>query len=106
MNIIAKRGHIYRVALEQDSTVLGLILSNDRLNGEYDEYVTAQVAASKDHEGTGGAVRLKSGDPVFGYVICRDIGMVHQEELKEDLGKLSMETMVEVERSLRTVVGL
>ena len=103
---VVKRGHVFRVVLGQGPTVLGLVLSNDRHNTEYDEYVTAQVAASKEHEGTGGSVRLKSGDPAFGYVICRDIGMVHREELKEDIGPLSMETMLEVERTLKQVLGL
>jgi mRNA-degrading endonuclease toxin of MazEF toxin-antitoxin module len=105
-DLAVKRGHVYRVVLGQGSAVLGLILSNDRHNAEYDEYVTAQVAASREHEGTGGSVRLKSGDPAFGYVICRDIGMVHREELKEDVGPLSMETMIEVERTLKQVLGL
>jgi mRNA-degrading endonuclease toxin of MazEF toxin-antitoxin module len=103
--IEARYGHIYRVCLEPDVTVLGVIVSNDRLNSIYDEYITAQVATSKEHDGTAGSVRLKSGDPVFGYVICRDVGMVLHEELVEDLGPVSLETRVEVERTLRQVLG-
>lgn len=105
-NIEARYGHIYRVRLEQDVTVLGIIVSNNRLNATYDEYITAQVAGSKEHDGTAGSVRLKSGDPAFGYIICRDIGMVLHEELEEDLGAVSLETQVEVERALRQVLGL
>lgn len=106
MSIIeARYGHIYRLCLDQDVTVLGIIVSNDRLNALYDEYITAQVATSKEHDGTAGAVRLNPGDPAFGYIICRDIGMVLQEELKEDLGPVSLETRVEMEQALRRVLG-
>lgn len=104
-NIEARYAHIYRVCLDQDVTVLGIVVSNDRLNDTYDEFITAQVATSKEHDGTAGSVRLKSGDPAFGYIICRDIGMVALDELKEDLGPVSLETQVEMERALRQVLG-
>lgn len=105
-SIVAKRGHVYRIALAQDVIVRGIILSNDRLNDGRDEYIVAQIVASKEHEGTGGAVRLTSGDPAFGYIICRDLGMVHHDELKEDLGPVTLETIVALQRSLRNVLGL
>ena len=105
MTIDARYGHIYRIGLEPDISVLGMIVSNDRLNAKYVEFITAQVTTCKEHEGTAGAVRLRSGDPAFGYVICRDIGMVLHSELKEDLGPVSMETRLEVERALRSVLG-
>ena len=85
--------------------MLGIVVSNNRLNDTYDEFITAQVATSKEHDGTAGSVRLKSGDPAFGYIICRDIGMVALDELKEDLGPVSLETQVEMERALRQVLG-
>lgn len=103
-DIVARYGHVYRICLGQD-VVIGVIVSNDRLNSTYDEFITAQVATSKEHDGTAGSVRLKSGDPAFGYIICRDIGMVLREELEEDLGPVSMETRVEMERTLRHVLG-
>lgn len=106
MNIAARHGNIYRIALEPDVVVLGLIISIDRLNDRHPDYTTVQVTASKLHEGTFGAVRLNSGDPAFGYVICRDSGMVRQEELKEDLGRLSMESLDNVKKALRLVYGL
>lgn len=101
----ARYAHVYRICLDGDVTVLGIIVSNDRLNSTYDEYITAQVTTSKDHDGTAGSVRLKSGDPAFGYIICRDIGMVERDELREDLGPVSLETQLEMEKALRHVLG-
>lgn len=101
----ARYGHVYRIRLDPETVVLGVIVSGNRLNAAFDTYITAQVATSKEHDGTIGAVRLNSGDPVFGYIICRDIGMVHDEELVEDLGPVSLETQTEMERTLRSVLG-
>lgn len=98
-------GHIYRLRLDTDTRVMGVIVSNNRLNAQFDTYIAAQVAVSKEHDGTIGSVRLNSGDPVFGYIICRDIGMIHDEEILEDLGPLSLETRTEMERTLRSVLG-
>lgn len=106
MSIRAQRGHVYRIAFEPDVVVLGLVVSSDRINGAHTDYATVQITGSKLHEDTFGAVRLRSGDPAFGHVVCRDIGMVHQSELKEDLGQLSMETQVAVDKALKTVLGL
>ena len=97
---------MYRIDLEGDAILLGLVVSNNRHNEQYPQHHVVQISASKLHEGTAGAVRLGSGDPAFGYVICRDILMVRREELKEDLGELSTETLLAVERALRMVLGL
>jgi mRNA-degrading endonuclease toxin of MazEF toxin-antitoxin module len=51
-------------------------------------------------------VRLGSGDPGFGYVVVHDLDRVEAEELKEDLGELSTESMFEVERALKSILGL
>lgn len=98
-------GHVYRIRLDPETRVIGVIVSSNRLNSQFDTYIAAQVAVSKEHDGTLGSVRLNSGDPVFGYIICRDIGMIHDEEILEELGPLSLETRTEMERTLRSVLG-
>lgn len=106
MNVTAKRGHVYRIAMEPDVIVMAVIVTIDWLNDQRDFYSACQITTSRVHEGTLGAVRLKSGDPAFGYVICREVTSVYADELKEDLGPVSIETMMEIERSLRRVFGL
>lgn len=105
--VYAQRGHIYRIAFHPDVTVLGLIVSTDKHNRDRDEYITVQVTSgSGDQRGLPGSVRLGAGDPGYGYVVVRDIGMVGDEELREDLGEVSPETMAEVGRALKMVLGL
>lgn len=105
MTVQARRGHVYRISFGPGVSFLGVIISNDRVNEVYDEYITLQISSNPVHENTAGAVRLNSGDPAFGHVICRDVGMVHQDELKEDLGRLSAETLLRVEKMHHTVTG-
>lgn len=104
--ITAQRGHIYRIAFTPDTVVLGLIISADRFNERSQEYAALQVSANPVHEYTAAAVRLSAGDPAFGHVICRDIGMIHHGELKEDLGALTMSTLLDVEHRLKRFLGL
>lgn len=99
------RGHVYRIAIGTE-TLVGLVVSADWLNAEQDTCITLLVVADRSAPPLPHWVRLKSGDPAFGHVVCRDIGMVHKDELKEDLGPMSMETMVEVGQALRRVLGL
>lgn len=103
----AQRGCVYRIELEPGVTVLGLVVTADWINRHSSEYAVVQVtSASGDQRGLAGAVRLTSGDPAFGWVVCRDIGMVAHEELKEELGPLSADTMTLVSTALKQVLGL
>jgi mRNA-degrading endonuclease toxin of MazEF toxin-antitoxin module len=51
-------------------------------------------------------VRLRSGDPCGGYVVVHDLDRVDLDELTEDLGPLSFESMFEVEKALKGTLGL
>lgn len=104
--IVPQRGHIYRIALQPDVAVLGLVISNNIHNRAYDDCVTTAVTGKIREHGLPGSVRLGSGDPAFGFIVCRDIGMVAREEIKEDLGEVSVGTMDEVGRMLKMVLGL
>lgn len=105
--IIPQRGHIYRVALAPEVTGLGLVISTVPHNNRYPDCLTIGVQAGRDSQQLyPGWIRLSSGDPAFGYITCNDIGPTGRDELKEDLGELSPDTMREVERVLKMVLGL
>lgn len=105
MKIIPARGHVYRMDDPSYGTLFCLSVSVPRL--ELDDTCTAvRVSVTSERRDFPGWVRLGSGDPGFGYVVTQDIDRVDYEELAEDLGELSMETMLKVERALKTVLGL
>lgn len=102
-----QRGHIYRVTFDTGTTVLGLVVSADWLNIQSTDYATVQVtSASADQTGLPGSIRLGSGDPLSGWVVCRDIGMVHLDELTEDLGPVSLDTEIRVNHALKRILAL
>jgi mRNA-degrading endonuclease toxin of MazEF toxin-antitoxin module len=106
-DIDPRRGHIYRVAIEPEITVLVLLVSGDWLNRQSTEYAAVQVTSARvDQSGFPGSVRLTAGDPAFGWIVCRDIGMVAHEELKEDLGPVSAETLMRTGTALKQALGL
>ena len=53
-----------------------------------------------------GWVRFGAGDPVAGYAVVHDLDRVDFDELKEDLGAVSQETMHSVGRALKRLLGL
>lgn len=103
---VPQRGHIYRIDVGQEDTLLALVLSVRAVHEVQSDCITLLVVRDRTPVRLPYWVRLGAGDPSFGYVVCRDIGMVGREDLKEDLGELSGETMREVERALKMVLGL
>lgn len=104
--LVPRRGHIYRIGLNPDVTLLGLVVSASAVHGIQNDCITLLVVADRTPVHFPYWVRLQSGDPAFGHVVCRDIGMVGREELKEDLGEVSAETMMNVSRALKRVFEL
>ena len=102
-----QRGHLYRVMTGQDSAVLCLVISNNAHNAREDICTAVLVSADRDvPAGLPSWVRLHAGDPGFGHVVCSHLGPFSREELKEDLGEMSQETMMNVGRALKNMLGL
>lgn len=106
-DIEPRRGRIYRIALEPDAIVLGLVVSADWINRNSDEYAVVQVTSARaDQSGLPGSVRLISGDPAFGWIVCRGVPTVYRDEFREDLGPVSAETLLRTGTALKQVLGL
>lgn len=103
--LAAVRGHVYRMHDEEYGTLFCLVLSSSYAQLE-DTCIAVRVTVTNELREFPGWVRLGSGDPAFGYVVTQDIDRVDHEELKEELGELSLETMGRVERALKRVLGL
>lgn len=105
---VPQRGHIYRILRDPDSEIalLGLVVSTNAQNSQHDKCVVVQVIGRKDVPSLPSFVPLRSGDPAFGHVVVRHVGRATRSELKEDLGALSLDTMLRVEQVLRLVLGL
>lgn len=107
MSATAQHGHIYRITAEPDISLLGLIVSVDPVNTT--EESCNVVLVSRDRNVPSGLprwVRMVSGDPTAGHIVCHDINTVAQDYLTEDLGSITLETQLKVNQALKRTLGL
>lgn len=107
MSSTAQHGHIYRIFAEPDITLLGLVISTGFVNTAEDSCV--MVLVTRDRNAPAGLprwVRMSSGDPTAGYIVCHDINTVAQMYLKEDLGPITLDTHLKVNEALKRTLGI
>lgn len=101
-----QRGHVYRMHDDEYGAMHCLVISTIPSADDDDSSIALRIAVTTTPHHFPYWVRLSSGDPTFGYVVIHDLDRVGHDELKEDLGLLSLETMVNVERSLKRLLNL
>lgn len=101
------RGHVYRVVINPETSMLCLVVSVNTHNARENVCTAVLVTADRNvPTGMPSWVRLNSGDPAFGHAVCSHIAPVHRSTVKEDLGAASMETMLAVGNALKRQLGL
>lgn len=100
------RGHIYQMHDEEYGRLFCLAISTIPLSETDSSFLAVRVTVTNESHSFPWWVRLTSGDPAFGYVVTHDLDRVDVDELKEDLGEVSMETMYKVGQSLRRLIGV
>lgn len=106
MSIEPFRGHVYRMVDDEYGTLYCLVISTIPAFEADSSCLAARVTLTTQRHDFPGWVRLKSGDPCGGYVVTHDLDRVDHDELKEDIGPLSAETLLQVERALKRMLGL
>ena len=102
--MIPARGRVYRADLGYGLKPF-LIVSNNRRNNALDSALAVRLTTSPKPELTS-IVPLGPADPLVGRVLCDDIVPIYRDELTEDLGALSRETMAAVAGGLSAALGL
>ena len=105
MTYTPKRGHLHRMYDPEYGTLFCLTVS-DRHEDLGDTCIAVRVSITNDRRDFPGWVRLGSGDPAFGYAVVHDLDRVDHDELKGDLGPVCQETMQNVNRALKRLLGL
>jgi mRNA-degrading endonuclease toxin of MazEF toxin-antitoxin module len=104
--IILKRGHVYRMEDPEYGRLHCLALAVQSVPGMEDSFLAIRVTVTSQRLDFPGWVRMTSGDPCAGYVVVHDVDRVDTEEVSEDLGPLSGDTLFTVEQALKRVLGL
>jgi mRNA-degrading endonuclease toxin of MazEF toxin-antitoxin module len=86
-------------------TLFCLIVSGTQVDLD-NTCIAVRATGSTGRHDFPGWVRFGAGDPVAGYAVVHDLDRVDFDELKEDLGEVSQETMQNVNRALRRLLGL
>lgn len=106
MSIEPVRGHVYRMIDDEYGILHCLIVSVFPAFETDSSCLAARVTMTPRRHDFPGWVRMMSGDPGRGYVVTHDLDRVDIGELKDDRGALSADTMFQVERALKRMLGL
>lgn len=101
-----ERGHVYRIHDDEYGRMHCLVISTVPSHDADTSCLALRVAVTNRRFHFPYWVKLGSGDPGFGYVVVHDLDRVGHDEMKEDLGPLSLETMMSVKQSLKRLFDL
>jgi mRNA interferase MazF len=82
-----------------------LIVSNNARNRQLRDALGVRITTSPKPDMTS-VVPLTAADPVVGRVLCDDIIPIYRDELRRDLGALSLATMNQVAAGLRFALSV
>lgn len=82
-----------------------LVVSNNARNSRLRSCVAVRITTSPKPE-IASIVPLGSADPLVGRVLCDDITVIYPDELKQDVGALSRQTMNQVANALRFALNI
>lgn len=99
------RGRVYRAELPNIGSKYYLVVSNNARNRALDSVLAVRITTS-DKSGLPAAAKLAHNDCLSGWVYCDDIVELWEEDIRQDVGALSQQTMVEVERALQHALGM
>jgi mRNA-degrading endonuclease toxin of MazEF toxin-antitoxin module len=106
VTIAPKRGHVYRMQGYASGPLHCLAIATSPVHPGDESFLAVRVSVTGQQLHFPYWVRLRSGDPCGGYVVVHDLDRVDLDELTEDLGPLSFESMFEVEKALKGMLGL
>ncbi|MFB9722390.1 type II toxin-antitoxin system PemK/MazF family toxin [Planobispora longispora] len=100
------RGRVYMTDLRGERGEKPyLIVSNNARNRILPSYLAVRITTSQTPP-LPSIVEMAPEDPVPGRALCDDIVILFPEDLRRDLGTLSLETMTRIGRGLQHALAL
>ncbi|MER5915400.1 type II toxin-antitoxin system PemK/MazF family toxin [Streptomyces sp. NPDC001982] len=82
-----------------------LVVSNNARNTRLGDCLAARITTSPKPD-LPSIVELSAADPLVGRVLCDDIVNLYRDELHEDRGVLTPQTMLKVAQGLRAALAI
>jgi mRNA-degrading endonuclease toxin of MazEF toxin-antitoxin module len=101
------RGRVYRAHLshiEEDKHFL--VVSNNRRNRAFEQALAVRLTTTKPRDNRPAMVELGPGEAMTGWASCDDIETVYDDEVRADMGAVTVHTMRRVEAGLRAALGM
>ena len=102
--IVPVRGRIYMADLGHGEKPY-LIVSNNARNRQLSDSLGVRITTSSKPD-MASIVVLAAADPLVGRVLCDDIVAIFHDELRRDVGALSVATMAQVAVGLRFALSI
>lgn len=103
-DIVPVRGRVYRADLG-NGLKPWLVVSNNARNRALDDVIVVRITTSKKPD-LPSIVELGKDDCVVGRILCDDLGPLYRDEIRDDLGALSNQTMLKVAGALQHVLAI
>jgi mRNA interferase MazF len=103
-SIVPVRGRVYMADLGSGDKPF-VVVSNNARNTKLEDCLGVRITTSRKPD-IASIVELSSADPLAGRVLCDDIAAIYRDELKRDVGALSLGTMNLVAAGLRFALSI
>lgn len=101
-----QRGHVYRMEDPEYGRLHCLAIAVQEFPGMENSFQAIRVTVTGQRHDFPLWIRMHSGDPCAGYVVVHDLDRVDTDELTDDCGPLSSETLFSVEQALKKMLRL
>ncbi|MFW6694681.1 type II toxin-antitoxin system PemK/MazF family toxin [Streptomyces sp. MAR4 CNX-425] len=102
--LVPVRGRVYMADIGSGRKPW-LVVSNDTRNRALRDCLAVRLTASTKPD-LATIIELGPADPLVGRVLCDDVALLYREDLDEDRGALSPQTMMKVAAGLRAALAL
>ncbi|MGP3954429.1 type II toxin-antitoxin system PemK/MazF family toxin [Nonomuraea sp. 3N208] len=100
------RGHVYMADLgEEYGEKPYVIVSNNARNRALPSYLAVRITTSAKPP-LPSIIELTAEDPVVGRALCDDIVILFPEDLRRELGGLSLQTTMRIGQGLRHALAI
>lgn len=103
---VAVRGRVYLAPLGDAGHKYWVCVSNNVRNRQLGEFLCVRLTTSPKPELASVVVLSAADRPFTGRVVCDDLGPIYPDDVQEDSGALTPNTMRRVDDGLRAALAL
>jgi len=101
------RGRVYRAHLSHiGEDKYFLVVSNNRRNRAFEQVLAVRLTTTKPRDARPAMIELGPTEVMTGWASCDDIETIYDDEVRADMGAVTLQTMRRVEAGLRAALDI